>query len=704
MNARCAGLAGLLLLAAAPGVASAQEATAPEDSLPDTSNWSCRFCTFEGGSQGWLAPALGWVSDPSFRFGDYSGLEDDGLYLDLDGAWRYRDPDSAAFLDASAERYGLDSRALAIRGGRQGAYRVTLGHDGIPHRVAADSRSPFYGAAALGLPGNWDAAGSTGGMSMLDASLHTTWLRRDRERTTLGLVLTPVATTDLRADFRHEEIRGRQAMGGSFMTLASQLPGAVDQTHDRIDLSAAYHGRQGHGQLAFNSSFFNNGFESLYWQNPYSGPAPGATAGQLAQAPDNRAHRLSVTLGAPQDWPLRLTTHMALGRLEQDERFLPATLNPDEAVALPRASLDGRVDTLLATVRAAYDVLPRLRLSADVLHDERDNRTPVAAYTQVVMDTYTGDVRSNTPFDFTRDRWRLSLEKRSGLRLGVGVEEDTRERRLGTLRETRERTYWGRLGWRPVPGGDVRLRYAHAERDGAERALVPGAPAQNPLMRTFESAERRRDEVRGDVSLGIERVTAAFNVSYARSEYPDTRIGRTGDSAFGYGTDWTLQAFDTLSLSLFAARQRQETEQAGSEAFAQPDWFAEQDDTTTTGGVHLAWQAPRKAEIGADYVYTASEGTIALLSAGSDTGFPVLVTRWHDARVYGRYPLRPDLALRLDLVRERYHARDWSLDGVGPETVPNLLALGQGTQSGSVTAVILSLRYAFGAAAEPSGD
>lgn len=92
-----------------------------------------------------------------------------------------------------------------------------------------------------------------------------------------------------------------------------------------------------------------------------------------------------------------------------------------------------------------------------------------------------------------------------------------------------------------------------------------------------------------------------------------------------------------------------------------------------------------------------------MLAGGSENGFPLLLTRWHDARLFGRYPLRPNLSLRLDLVREVYTARDWALDGLQPDTVPNLLALGQGAQSGAVTAVLLGVRYEFAGAA-PAED
>mgnify|MGYP006139604755 CR=1 FL=1 len=43
------------------------------------------------------------------------------------------------------------------------------------------------------------------------------------------------------------------------------------------------------------------------------------------------------------------------------------------------------------------------------------------------------------------------------------------------------------------------------------------------------------------------------------------------DSLESYGTDWTVQPVETLTMSAFVSRHRNETEQAGSEAFAQPE-------------------------------------------------------------------------------------------------------------------------------------
>ena len=185
----------------------------------------------------------------------------------------------------------------------------------------------------------------------------------------------------------------------------------------------------------------------------------------------------------------------------------------------------------------------------------------------------------------------------------------------------------------------------------------------------------------------------AFNVTWVDDDYPDSALGRTGGRDLGYGTDLMLQPRDDLAISAFASRRQQESAQAGSENFGAPDWSAQLEDTTNLVGVNLEWQAPREVELGVGYTLATSEGATSLFTPSGQDGFPLLVTRWHDARVFARYPLRPGLSLRADLLRQVYEASDWAL--TGPDTVPNLLSLGQGTQDGSVTAVMLGARWQF---------
>jgi hypothetical protein len=53
--------------------------------------------------------------------------------------------------------------------------------------------------------------------------------------------------------------------------------------------------------------------------------------------------------------------------------------------------------------------------------------------------------------------------------------------------------------------------------------------------------------------------------------------------------------------------------------------------------------------------------------------------------------------VRLFFTHESYNSRDWALDGVGPATIPGLVAFGIQPYMDKVNVVGLSLRYQFGA-------
>ena len=698
MNARRAGpsaVAASVLLVAAVGIAAA------DDAVPETSGWVCKFCTFESGESGWIEPALNVIAEDSARFGDYTGRTERGWQPDLAGLWRYRNAETTEGWDVRADRLGLDSRSFSIGGGEQGRYRVGIDFESVPHTLARETMTPFRGDDGLRLPAGWTKAGSTGGMSDLDASLHGVALEQRRDRAGLAFAYKPREPVDLQFSYRRDTIDGSRAVGGSFLIESSQLVQPVNQTLDRLDASAAYHNTLGALQLALTASRFSNHVDALAWQNPYNPLSPGATMGQLGSAPDNDAHRISLSAASNPAWPLQLSGQLALGRLSQDERFVPATVNASLPTALPRASLDGRVDTTFASARAAYSPWRPLRISADVLHDERDNRTPVASYTQVVMDTFTGSVRQNAPYDFTRNRWRFSIEERTRLRLGAGVEEDRRERRLATALDTHERTLWLRAGWRAPFGADLRLRLARADRDGADAAA---AASENTLMRAFQASDRRRDELRADASFPLgSRVSASMNIASVRSRYPDTQVGRRGQREIGYGAQLAVQPTTEISASVFASRRKQDTAQAGSDNFSAPDWAADQKDVSTAAGLQLARHREGGLDFGADYTFSGYDGAVALDVGSIGMGFPTLVTHLQEARFFSAVEVRPQLTLRMDVLYQRFVAHDWSLDGVAPDTVANLLALGLGTESGEASAAILSMRYRFAAEA-PEAD
>jgi hypothetical protein len=53
---------------------------------PDWDNWQCKFCPFPGsGTTGSASVGVKNVDDDSARFGDYTGLDEDGVYAVVSG-------------------------------------------------------------------------------------------------------------------------------------------------------------------------------------------------------------------------------------------------------------------------------------------------------------------------------------------------------------------------------------------------------------------------------------------------------------------------------------------------------------------------------------------------------------------------------------------------------------------------------------------
>ena len=138
-----------------------------------------------------------WVSDDSYKFGRYTGLNEEGVYLLLDfdvyerGAW---DDASARYWRFTGENLGLDSRSAGFEYGVQGKYKVYVDYDQIPNYYSDSASTIFEGAGstspdlALRLGRQWNHAGNDPVVAQppLDrpqdgTASHGTGLQRDSE-------------------------------------------------------------------------------------------------------------------------------------------------------------------------------------------------------------------------------------------------------------------------------------------------------------------------------------------------------------------------------------------------------------------------------------------------------------------------------------------------------------------------------------------
>lgn len=676
----------------------------------DTSKWKCKYCVFEDGRSGSLELGPGYVSADSFKFGEYTGLNQQGGFVLGNADARYRRSEDAAYFDMSATNLGLDSRALHVDGGKQGKYKLFLNYDEIPHYISNSATTPFLGTggSSLSLPAGWVRAGTTGGMTALPASLHSVDLETQRKRLDLGALLG-ATRWEYAVRFRHETKDGMKATAGSFIFNSTQLIQPIDYSTDQVDISAAYNGQRWQAKLAYYGSTFRNSDAALTWQNPYTALGTpqfaGPDAGQLALPPSNQFHQLVLSSGYQLSDRTRAMGEIAIGRMLQDERFLPVTLNNDllaNAVpavqALPRTSLDGQVDTVSAKLKVASAPTDKLRLNAAYTYNDRNNKTPQAAYDWVTTDTFTNSqLRINQPYSFTRSLFDLNADYRlpKQARLGFGYDYDAYKRSLQDINKTQENTLWGKISASAGDSTNLMFKYAHAERNVSAYQPNPAVdPPENPLLRKYNMADRTRDSIgfHADVTPHV-RVTLGAGADFAWDNYSKSMVGLLDDRESNLSGDVAVILTDKASLNLFVDHQQIKSNQAGSQTFAVADWFARNVDRSDTAGIGVKHRFNAKLDVGADYSISRSRGAISV--TGGTTEFPDLITHRDTVKLYGTYRLKEKISLRAAYWYERYYSEDWTLDNVTANTVPNLLSLGQLSPSYHVNVVTIAVRYAF---------
>jgi MtrB/PioB family decaheme-associated outer membrane protein len=671
----------------------------------DTSNWKCETCPFEKDktSSATVDAGIGVVSDDSRKFGDFTGLQDKGAFLVLGGNARLRG-EGGFYASASAADLGLDSRSLAAEIGQEGLYRLRLGYSEIPRLFGDGAATPFLGngGSTLTLPAGYSTTGKATTTDILaDAPARALELGYKRSRLGAGLSWQFGPQWSAGVSMRHDERDGTQRSAGSFFSTSSQLAAPLDQVTDQIEAKVSYFTPRLQASLAYQASLFRNRDETLTWNNPFAPLVDGADRGQLALAPDNQFHQIVATAGYAITPAIRISADIAAGRMKQDAAFVDATLNTNLVVSVPATSLQGKVDTLNASVRLTADLNERLRLEASWAHDDRDNRTASRGYPAVTTDMFVGTgLRFNQPFGFTQDRYKLSATYRGGpfkLRTSVGIDQDDRDRTLQEVATTRETTVWGRASAQLLDNLSVVVKAAHAERDNSGYGVASAIdPPQNPLLRKFHLAERKRDTFGGRADAVLaEGVNLGVNMDLAYDDYHDSELGLLWGRSANGGADLSLAVSDDTHVHAFVQAERARSRQAGSQVSGQRDWSALARDVTEVAGVGIKHMALKgKLELGADVTLSRLRHHIDV-DVGTASPFPTAKVALDTLRLQASYQWQPNIALVGSWLYESYQADDWRADGVTPSAVPNLLAFGDAAPHYRVHVLRLGVRVRF---------
>jgi MtrB/PioB family decaheme-associated outer membrane protein len=709
-----------------------------------------------GETTGSVATQGGYLDSNAWRFGNFSGVNTRGFVPFLDFSLQNLPAPASgdiAYWRIEGQRIGLETGRLALDAGEQGKQRIRLDYRRLSTYQFDDARTPVLGAgnAALTLPSNWQAtAPTTAGMTTLQENLVdlNLWQRRHSLRLDYQRALHPAWT--LLAEIRQERIDGTRLLGAvtgatGGNSRAALLPGPVDYATSIATLNLAYASQALHWRMGYQGSVFTNGARALTWpalygQHPQWNMGTGFPDGrnQLALEPDNEAHQLSSGGSLVLSPSQRLQLDAALGRQRQNAGFLPYTVNSVllPAVALPRESLQGRVDTTRLEVRLHSRVASRLNLVSRLAYRGRDNRTAVTAFQRVRGDAVQqqpfADARLNRPYGLAEARAAIDANYRltSRMRFEAGVERLHTERTFSETLHMRESSanigLRGNLSQTVALAGEYRYQRRRTDDYNGNRPFiathVPGRIGadefeNHPLLRKYYLSERDREQGRVHASWqAMPDLSIGAALASSRDDYPAGFLGLEYSILRSTTVDFSYAAAEHLRINGFYNTDRYRNAQAGRSFrgnvpadAANPDrnWQVTSTDLFNTWGLGLgreqlrlrvgSWQAPGLLALNLDFSHSRSSGNFdnstgaALLSAP----LPALGTSLDNFSLSARYAWSARASIQLALMHEHYHSKDFALDGVRPDTVASVLLPGMASPRYRVNWASLGYRFEF---------
>lgn len=725
-----------------PGVAAAQT----QEQQPDAAALVEKGLTARPdlGRTSEIEAGVGFNTENSSKFGEYTGLNEDGPFgvgsIDIQQRAPFNS-ESSQYWGISGTNLGLDSRALHLEYGRQGLYDLFLDYDQTPRNQINDARTPFIGEGTgrLTLPAGLQNTGtSSAGIAGLDEALRPIDIETERKDLGGGITWHLTPEWSIKGTYAHEFKEGTDTIAGIFgesggNPLSSILPQPIDYEEDRVDIGLAYTGERLQVELAYEGSWFTNNEDSLRWDNPFTNAAWDVVSpqGQLGLPPDNQAHRISLSTGYNLGETTRLNGVFSYGLMLQDEAYLPYTITSalaDVDPTLPRQSLDGEIENLLVDLSASTRPMPRLDLRARYRYDDRNNNTPRDIYVPVHSDTLlqsSSEELINLPYSSTQNLVNLDasylLLPESSTKLSVGYDFEQKERTFTEVETTQDHTGRVKIQSTPFESLSGSVKYAHTIRDGSgyqgnapflasHVGLAPDDFENLPSLRKFYLADRNSDTVSASLTiLPHEQVSLGLSGNYTMYDYTDGTYGLRNHNFADATVDISYSPMENVIAYAFFTHERQNFEQdsiqytSGTVADALANdptrrWSADTRDLVNTVGTRIEWKGVADLfDVDLDYSYSRAVTSFDLSggTATDTTPLPDLTSNLHSLGISASYHLQENASLRFGYRFETLSTDDFALDDVNVNTVGLVLGLGENSPDYSAHVVAVSFSYQF---------
>ena len=683
-----------------------------------------------------IGGALTDLDSKSFKYGEYTGVNDDSIYFAGDVDLSYSR--NAFYLDFRGEDIGLENRSLYLEEGVYGKYKLYIGYDELTHLISNNSKTIFDGAGGtnLTLPSGFVRGAATSNMTNLSSSRRDIELETMRKTGTAGFGYSLGSNADFKISFKQETKEGTKSIGGTAGTGGGNarsivLPEPVDYTTDELRASVAYNSEKTQLQFDYYLSQFNNDKKSITWNNPFTGTNFPTTA-LISLPPDNQHQRFSLLGGVNLPFATRVSAIAEYGMMKQNDVLFPYSYNSSSTITtpLPRTTADAEIDTAHFELNISSRPLSRLGLTAKYRYYETDNETPRDLFLYVNNDTggaqitaSNGEALYNLPYDSTQNLLKLdaSYYLFNGTTLKVGYDYDIITRDYREVNRTIENTYRARLNSNLSSFAAAGVNLAYGERrifgQYDESALYDAYHTEayintvtptnirfdtHPDSRKFDIANRDRTRYGANITLFPHyTTTTGLYYSATKDDYEGSLMGLKYSKNNTYTVDVTFAPLDIVSTYVYYTREEIDSQQASryfasgaakATQFTDPtrDWWADHSDNVDTVGIGTSIGfMENRLTIGVDYSYSESTsnikfktgGSTALGASGTVEDLPDLKTKLQTVNTSAKYKLTKNTTLGLGYQYENYKSDDWATDSVDPAstTLANVLTL-----SGSV--------------------
>ena len=415
----------------------------------------------------------GYVTQGSFKFGEYNGLSDKGLFaignLDVRGGAPYDRADTYRWRITGTD-LGLETRNIGVDVGRQGNWRLRYSYDEL-RREFSDSYQTFYegaGSTRLSIPAfndvpisarlsstatangalaNWQniqspyataACAAIGGVPSaacagpgyrIPAAMHDFDVSTKRKKHDVDWTQELTPDLQLKFAYKHEDKEGDKLTGVAFGGPARGVlvPEPIQFSTDIFRASIGWHGAQSQFTVGYIGSLFHNDTNTWLVENPFNGNLLNPEFFNFAHmngAPDNQMHQLHLDGSYAFSPTTRLVVTGNYQRMTQDEAF-GAT---PSSWTVPEGSPHARVVNTNFTATLTARPTKQLDLTAQYKYEDRDNQTSSRNFIVAGGDAAGApSLFTNRPLDFRTNQFNLDadykLASRQAIRFGYEWKE-----------------------------------------------------------------------------------------------------------------------------------------------------------------------------------------------------------------------------------------------------------------------------------------